>query len=205
MAARLRKAGHEVHTPTLTCLGGRAHLIGPEIGLRTHVDDLLGLLRYEDLWDVVLVGHSVGVTEPDQVAWLESELTPQPLPTCSQPTRLSGAVDAISCRAVLCTPTPRPSGSIPSGPETAPDPAPRRSPAAVRRGRCRPRGSRSAPRCCCQRSGTRSRWLTGGRLAAWLNAYVGAGAQHLIIRLAADGHHATLDKFDARVLPLLDV
>ena len=42
--------------------------------------------------------------EPDQVAWLESKLTPQPRRTFSEPTRLSGAVDAIPCRAVLCTP-----------------------------------------------------------------------------------------------------
>ncbi len=54
----LRRAGHEVYAPTLTGLGERAHLVGHEIGLRTHVDDLLGLLEYEDLRDVVLVGHS---------------------------------------------------------------------------------------------------------------------------------------------------
>ena len=58
VAARLREAGHEVHSPTLTGLGERAHLAKPEIGLRTHVDDLLGLLTYEDLQNVVLVGHS---------------------------------------------------------------------------------------------------------------------------------------------------
>ncbi len=58
VAARLREAGHDVHTPTLTGLGELAHLAGPEIGLRTHTDDLLGLLKYEDLRDIVLVGHS---------------------------------------------------------------------------------------------------------------------------------------------------
>ena len=58
VATRLRGAGHEVHTPTLTGLGERGHLAGPEIGLRTQTNDLLGLLRYEDLRDVVLVGHS---------------------------------------------------------------------------------------------------------------------------------------------------
>ncbi|SNT62076.1 hypothetical protein SAMN05216276_108732 [Streptosporangium subroseum] len=41
--------------------------------------------------------------------------------------------------------------------------------------------------------------------AVWLNAYIGAGARHLVIRLAADDHHAALDEFAARVLPLLDV
>jgi hypothetical protein len=46
----------------------------------------------------------VGVTDPDQVAWLTANMTPQPRLTFSGPTRLTGAVDAIACRAVLCTP-----------------------------------------------------------------------------------------------------
>ncbi|NEA21788.1 LLM class flavin-dependent oxidoreductase [Actinomadura bangladeshensis] len=39
--------------------------------------------------------------------------------------------------------------------------------------------------------------------AAWLNRYIGAGARHLVIRLAAGDHHAALERFAARVLPLL--
>ena len=54
----LRAAGHEVFTPTLTGLGERAHLLSPEITLDTHVQDVVGVLEYEDLRDVVLVGHS---------------------------------------------------------------------------------------------------------------------------------------------------
>src|SRR5688572_22512243 len=46
--------------PTLTGLGERAHLLNPDIGLDTHVQDVLGVLEYEDLHDVVLVGHSYG-------------------------------------------------------------------------------------------------------------------------------------------------
>ena len=60
VANSLRNAGHQVYTPTLTGLGERAHLISPEIGLDTHVQDILGVLEYEDLHDVVLVGHSYG-------------------------------------------------------------------------------------------------------------------------------------------------
>jgi pimeloyl-ACP methyl ester carboxylesterase len=45
-----------------------------------------------------------GVTEPDQVVWLESRLTPQPRRTFAESTRLTGAVDAIPTRAVLCVP-----------------------------------------------------------------------------------------------------
>jgi pimeloyl-ACP methyl ester carboxylesterase len=43
---------------TLTGLGERVHLISPEIGLETHIQDIVGVLEYEDLTDVILVGHS---------------------------------------------------------------------------------------------------------------------------------------------------
>jgi len=56
----LRAAGHEVYTPTLTGLGDRVHLLGPDITLSTHIDDVVNLLSYEDLTDVLLVGHSYG-------------------------------------------------------------------------------------------------------------------------------------------------
>lgn len=169
VAAPLRAAGHDVLTPTLTGLGERAHEFRADIGLRTHVDDVVDLLRSADLRDVVLVAHSyaglvvreaadreperiarltlidpwagrdgesmdslapeffrnwiesitrdgaipvppvstMGVTEPEQVAWLQSRLTAQPRRTFSEPTRLTGAVEAIPCRAVLCTPAGR--------------------------------------------------------------------------------------------------
>ncbi|MGW5699321.1 alpha/beta fold hydrolase, partial [Streptomyces asiaticus] len=55
---RLRDAGHRVYTPTLTGLGERSHLGGPHIGPGTHVEDVAGVLTYEGLEDVVLVGHS---------------------------------------------------------------------------------------------------------------------------------------------------
>ncbi len=54
----LNANGHKVFTPTLTGLGERAHLINPEVDLYTHIQDVLGVLQYEDLQDVVLVGHS---------------------------------------------------------------------------------------------------------------------------------------------------
>lgn len=58
VARLLRAAGHEVFTPTLTGLGEHAHLLGPAINLATHIQDVVGVLHYEDLRDVVLVGHS---------------------------------------------------------------------------------------------------------------------------------------------------
>ncbi|MBV9253581.1 MAG: alpha/beta fold hydrolase, partial [Actinobacteria bacterium] len=56
----LRAAGHEVFTPTLTGLGERSHLGHPDVGLATHVGDVAQVLWYEDLSNVVLVGHSYG-------------------------------------------------------------------------------------------------------------------------------------------------
>ena len=53
-------AAHEVYTPTLTGLGERAHLLSPAIDLDTHVQDVVGLLNYEDLQEVILGGHSYG-------------------------------------------------------------------------------------------------------------------------------------------------
>ena len=60
VAERLRAAGHRVFTPTLTGLGDRAHLIAPNVGLATHIEDIVSTLEMEDLSDVVLVGHSFG-------------------------------------------------------------------------------------------------------------------------------------------------
>src|SRR4029453_15904499 len=60
VARLLRAAGHDVYTPTLTGLGERAHLVGPHVDLDLHIQDVVALLRYEDLHDVILVGHSYG-------------------------------------------------------------------------------------------------------------------------------------------------
>jgi pimeloyl-ACP methyl ester carboxylesterase len=59
-ASRLRVQGHEVFTPTLTGVGERVHLASPQIDLSTHMQDILGVLEYEDLHEVILVGHSYG-------------------------------------------------------------------------------------------------------------------------------------------------
>ncbi|WP_425826417.1 alpha/beta fold hydrolase [Streptomyces fractus] len=58
VAPALRAAGHEVHTPTLTGLSDRAHLLTPQVGLSTHVQDVVALLEAYDARDVILVGHS---------------------------------------------------------------------------------------------------------------------------------------------------
>ena len=52
--------GHRLVTPSYTGLGERAHLAGPDVDLETHITDVVNVLFYEDLRDVVLVGHSYG-------------------------------------------------------------------------------------------------------------------------------------------------
>ncbi|MBY8859861.1 alpha/beta hydrolase [Nocardia sp. CA2R105] len=56
----LQRAGHEVYAPTLSGLAERAHLRTAGIGLETHIQDVAALLHYEDLREVILVGHSYG-------------------------------------------------------------------------------------------------------------------------------------------------
>ena len=56
----LQALGHEVFTPTLTGVGERAHLLSRAVNLDTHIDDVVNLIRWEGLSDVVLCGHSYG-------------------------------------------------------------------------------------------------------------------------------------------------
>ena len=60
VARGLRAAGHDVHVATLTGLGERIHLASPAIDLSTHIADVVHLIDYEDLSDVILCGHSYG-------------------------------------------------------------------------------------------------------------------------------------------------
>jgi len=53
-------AGHRLVTPTQTGIGERAHLANPSIDLELHIQDILNVIRYEDLRDFVLIGHSYG-------------------------------------------------------------------------------------------------------------------------------------------------
>lgn len=54
----LRTGKHEVYTPTLTGVGDRSHLVDCGVDLNTHIKDVTNLIEYEDLTDVILVGHS---------------------------------------------------------------------------------------------------------------------------------------------------
>ena len=60
VADRLTADGYRVYRPTLTGQGERVHLASPSVDLRTHIADVVNVIRFEDLHDVVLVGHSYG-------------------------------------------------------------------------------------------------------------------------------------------------
>src|SRR5215212_8775128 len=78
VARRLREEGHDVYPVTLTGLGERVHLASPEVDLETHITDVVNLIEFEDLRDVVLLGHSyagivvTGAADqiPDRIAQL---------------------------------------------------------------------------------------------------------------------------------------
>jgi len=60
--AALRQLGHETHAPTMTGLGERSHLLSADITSDSHVEDIVNVLKWRELEDVVLVGHSYGGT-----------------------------------------------------------------------------------------------------------------------------------------------
>lgn len=78
VAVQLQRGNHRVIPSTLTGLGERTHLLTPQIGLCAHVADVVSMLHYRNLNDVILVGHSYGgivitaVAEqvPDRIRWL---------------------------------------------------------------------------------------------------------------------------------------
>ena len=58
--ALLREKGFNVYRPQLTGQGERVHLARPDIGLSTHIEDVVNVILFEDLHDIILVGHSYG-------------------------------------------------------------------------------------------------------------------------------------------------
>ena len=60
VADLLEKQGHKVFAPTLTGLGERSHLLRAGINVSTHVTDIVNVLKWERLTNVVLCGHSYG-------------------------------------------------------------------------------------------------------------------------------------------------
>jgi pimeloyl-ACP methyl ester carboxylesterase len=60
LAPLLRAAGQEVYTPTMTGVGERSHLLSDTIDLDVHIQDVVSVLDFEDLSEIILVGHSYG-------------------------------------------------------------------------------------------------------------------------------------------------
>jgi pimeloyl-ACP methyl ester carboxylesterase len=56
----MAEAGYRLITPTYTGLGERGHLASASNNLDTHIEDILAVIKYEDLWDIALLGHSYG-------------------------------------------------------------------------------------------------------------------------------------------------
>lgn len=56
----LQAEGHEVFTPTLSGVSDRSHIVSRDMNLDTHIDDVVNLIRWEELSDIVLCGHSYG-------------------------------------------------------------------------------------------------------------------------------------------------
>lgn len=56
----MQASGHRLLVPTYTGLGEREHLASQEVNLETHIQDLLGVIKFEELNDFVLLAHSYG-------------------------------------------------------------------------------------------------------------------------------------------------
>lgn len=56
----LTAKGYKVYRPNLTGQGERVHLASPDIDLKTHITDVVNTILFEDLHNVILVGHSYG-------------------------------------------------------------------------------------------------------------------------------------------------
>ena len=58
VADQLEKQGCKVFAPTFTGLGERSHLLSKDVGLDTHVTDVVNVVNWESLDRVCLVAHS---------------------------------------------------------------------------------------------------------------------------------------------------
>jgi pimeloyl-ACP methyl ester carboxylesterase len=59
-AKLLRQRGFDVYAPSMTGIAERSHVAPEHVSLASHVADIAGLMRYEELENVLLVGHSYG-------------------------------------------------------------------------------------------------------------------------------------------------
>ena len=87
----LIRAGHRAHAVTLTGVGERSHLLNRDIGLQTHIQDVLQAIETEEMDNIVLAVHSyagmVGTGVADQLGPRIRHLVYCLLYTSSEPTR----------------------------------------------------------------------------------------------------------------------
>jgi pimeloyl-ACP methyl ester carboxylesterase len=130
VGARLTALGHVVIAPTLTGLCERSHLLSPSVNLTTHINDIAGEIRFKDLSNIVLCGHSyggmviTGVAEryADRIAsivYLDAfwprdgeslaDITGRPIPPGVNPTREASAfMDPVNAAWANARLTPQP-------------------------------------------------------------------------------------------------
>lgn len=58
--AKLEEQGNKVYRVNMTGLGERYHLAGPDIDLNTHIKDVVNTILFEQLENIILMGHSYG-------------------------------------------------------------------------------------------------------------------------------------------------
>ena len=125
--------GHEAFAPSLTGLGERTHLGRPETDLSTHIQDVVGCIEYQDLHDIVLVGHSyggmviTGVADrvPDRIRHLvySDAFLPRDGESCWTTEQVERSLDESGWGIVRAGPPPAPVG----GREYRFSPQPRRT------------------------------------------------------------------------------
>ncbi|MCX2983005.1 alpha/beta hydrolase [Halieaceae bacterium IMCC14734] len=60
LSSLLAKDGYAVHSPSMTGLGEREHLLSKQVGLSTHIEDISNYIEWLDIDNVILVSHSYG-------------------------------------------------------------------------------------------------------------------------------------------------
>jgi pimeloyl-ACP methyl ester carboxylesterase len=112
----MQARGHRLITPTLTGLGERSHLASAEIDLDTHIADVLGVLKFEDLRGVNLIGHSYGGMVATGVADRARDLIAKLIYIDAFAPNDGDSVMAILPESARALRQPSPDGFIPPGP-----------------------------------------------------------------------------------------
>src|SRR5882762_2779679 len=131
----LQEKGHRVYPVTLTGTGNRVHLASKDVGMETAIQDVMSIIEYNDLDDIVLVGHSFAGKVVAPVAerahkkvemigkdvqgadreWMLAKATPWPVRHAADPISLSEKFDAVKSAYIFCTGSGDPVDEIVAG------------------------------------------------------------------------------------------